>query len=41
MDKKNLKLAKEWFDSADNDFNYARIGLKEDQIFPQIAFLSQ
>lgn len=37
----NKKLAKEWFDTAISDYQYAEIGLKEEQIFPQIAFLSQ
>lgn len=34
-------LAKEWFDSVNSDFSYAEVGLKEEKIFPQIAFLSQ
>ena len=34
-------LAKEWFDAAISDYQYAEIGLKENQIYPQIAFLSQ
>ncbi len=34
-------LAKEWFDAAISDYRYAEIGLKENQIYPQIAFLSQ
>ncbi len=34
-------LAQEWFDAATSDYQYAEIGLKEDKIFPQIAFLSQ
>ena len=41
MDKNRKKLAREWFDSALSDYQYAEIGLKEDQIFPQIAFQSQ
>lgn len=41
MNDKNKILAREWFDSAISDYNYAEIGLKENQIFPQIAFLSQ
>jgi HEPN domain-containing protein len=41
MDQNNQKLAKEWFDSANSDFLYAKIGLKQKQIFPQVAFLSQ
>lgn len=35
------KLAKEWFDSAEGDFQYAEIGLKEDKVYPQTAFLAQ
>lgn len=34
-------LAKEWFDSGLSDFSYAKIGLKEEKVFPQVAFLSQ
>lgn len=34
-------LAEEWFCSARSDYDYAKIGLQEKQIFPQIAFLSQ
>lgn len=41
MDKHKQILAKEWFDAAKSDFQYAEIGLKEETIFPQIAFLSQ
>ena len=37
----NKKLAREWFDSAVSDFQYAKVGLKEEKVFPQIAFLSQ
>lgn len=35
------KLAQEWFDAAMSDYQYAAIGLKENYVFPQIAFLSQ
>ena len=35
------KLAKEWFESADSDFQYAEVGLKSEEVFPQVAFLSQ
>ncbi|MCX8009016.1 MAG: HEPN domain-containing protein [Patescibacteria group bacterium] len=38
MDK---NIAFEWFASANSDYKYAEIGLKEDAVFPQIAFLSQ
>ncbi len=41
MDSQKIKLAQEWFDSAVSDYQYAEIGLKEDQIFPQIGFLTQ
>ena len=41
MDQNSQKLAKEWFDSANSDFLYAEIGLKQEYIFPQVAFLSQ
>ena len=37
----NKKLAQEWFDSAKSDYLYAEVGLKEEKIFPQVAFLSQ
>lgn len=40
VDKKKT-LAKEWFEFASSDFQYAEVGLKEETIFPQIAFLSQ
>jgi HEPN domain-containing protein len=35
------QLAKEWFAAALSDYNYAQVGLKEDEVYPQIAFLSQ
>lgn len=35
------KLANEWFDSALSDYNYANVGLKEDEVYPQVAFLAQ
>ena len=35
------QLAKEWFDTAVSDFQYAKVGLEEKQVFPQVAFLSQ
>ncbi len=37
----NAKLAKEWFYSAENDYQYAILGLKEEHIYPQAAFLLQ
>lgn len=36
-----IKLAREWFDAANSDYLYAQIGLKEVDVFPQVAFLSQ
>ncbi|MEK7100430.1 MAG: HEPN domain-containing protein [Patescibacteria group bacterium] len=41
MQVDNKKLANEWFESALSDYNYAKVGLKEDQVYPQVAFLSQ
>lgn len=41
MDDSKQKLAQEWFDAAMSDYQYAAIGLKEDHVFPQVAFLSQ
>lgn len=35
------QLAREWFDSGESDFLYAKSGLKEKIVFPQVAFLSQ
>lgn len=37
----NQVLAKEWFVLGESDLNYAEIGLREEKIFPQVAFLSQ
>ena len=34
-------LAQEWFDAAKRDYQYAKIGLQEEVVFPQVAFLSQ
>ncbi|MBI4129965.1 HEPN domain-containing protein [Candidatus Roizmanbacteria bacterium] len=34
-------LAQEWISSAESDFQYATVGLKQRIIFPQVAFLSQ
>lgn len=34
-------LAKEWFDAAESDYQYAEVGLREETVFPQIAFLCQ
>ena len=41
MNQNNKSLAKEWFESAISDYNYAQVGLKEEKIFPQVAYLSQ
>lgn len=41
MDDHKKILAKEWFNAAISDYQYAEVGLREEQIFPQIAFLSQ
>lgn len=35
------QLANEWFDAAISDYKYALVGLKENQVFPQVVFLSQ
>lgn len=41
MDNKQKQLAQEWFDAAISDYQYAALGIKEDYVFPQVAFLSQ
>jgi len=41
MDSRKQVLAKEWFYSGESDFLYAEVGLKQKDIFPQVAFLSQ
>lgn len=41
MDLNKQILAKEWFDSGTSDLDYAEMGLKEEKVFPQVAFLSQ
>lgn len=41
MDDKQKQLAQEWFDGALSDYQYAAMGLKQDNVFPQVAFLSQ
>lgn len=41
MVDKQKWLAQEWFDAALSDYRYAAIGLKENHVFPQVAFLSQ
>lgn len=38
---KDQLLAQEWFATAISDYQYAAIGLKAREVFPQIAFLSQ
>lgn len=37
----NKILVQEWFDAAQSDLKYAEVGLKEEIIFPQVAFLAQ
>lgn len=37
----NKKLAEEWFESARSDYEYAKVGLHEIEVFPQVAFLAQ
>ena len=41
MDGNTKILANEWFDSANSDYQYAEVGMKEEYVFPQVAFLSQ
>ncbi|MBI2612068.1 HEPN domain-containing protein [Candidatus Gottesmanbacteria bacterium] len=41
MNRQKEHLAREWFKSANSDYKYAEIGLREGGVFPQIAFLSQ
>lgn len=43
MAKIRLKqeLANEWFQSGESDYKYAKVGIEEEIIFPQVAFLSQ
>lgn len=41
MNQNDRELAKEWFDSANSDYQYAEIGSKGEKVFPQVAFLSQ
>lgn len=35
MDEHKIILAKEWFDAALSDYQYAEVGLRENQIYPQ------
>lgn len=37
----NQKLASEWFDAAENDYQYALLGVEEEHIYPQVGFSSQ
>lgn len=40
--KNNKKLAKEWFDIADNELGFAKAGLERlNAFYPQICFLCQ
>ena len=41
MDHKHKQIAKEWFDAALSDYQYAEVGLGEEHVFPQVAFLAQ
>lgn len=41
MAKKRMVLAKEWLASAKSDFQYAKVGLRQKVVYPQVAFLSQ
>jgi len=41
MDKKTKQLAQEWLKAAKSDYQYARVGIEEKKVFPQIAFLAQ
>ncbi len=41
MDVHKKILAKEWFDAAISDYQYAEVGLREEQVYPQVGFLSQ
>lgn len=41
MQVDNKKLANEWFESAESDYKYAEVGLREDIVYPQVAFLAQ
>lgn len=41
MSNTQRQLANEWFDAAISDYRYALVGLKENQVFPQVVFLSQ
>ena len=41
MQVDSQKLANEWFESGLSDYKYAKVGLKEEEVYPQIAFLSQ
>lgn len=43
MDKsdKRQQLAQEWFDSGLSDYQYAKVGLESESVYPQVAFLAQ
>lgn len=40
-DKSQHELAKEWFESANSDYLYAKVGINEDRVFPQVGFLAE
>ncbi len=35
------KLAREWFKAGKSDYEYAKVGLKQKDIYPQVGFLCQ
>jgi HEPN domain-containing protein len=39
--KPQQRLAREWFESANSDYLYAKVGISEDRVFPQVGFLAQ
>lgn len=41
MKKARLELAREWFDRADEELEYAKAGFKETQYAPLACFLAQ
>ncbi|MBI3559158.1 hypothetical protein HY085_02070 [Candidatus Gottesmanbacteria bacterium] len=36
--KNNTKLAKEWFDAAENTYKYALSGSKDEDVYPDVGF---
>lgn len=41
MVRNSMKLAKEWFSAGESDFLYAQVGLKENEVLPQVGFMAQ